>query len=57
MRHSDVFLVVKEGVYADLLLVEGNPLENIDLVGDPANNFVVIMKEGRICKNTLQIVN
>ena len=28
---------VEEGALADLLLVDGNPLENIDLVADPAN--------------------
>lgn len=27
------------------LIVDGNPLENIDLIADPANNFVVIMGE------------
>ena len=45
--------VVEEGALADLLLVEGNPLENIDLVADPANSFKVIMKDGVIYKNTL----
>jgi imidazolonepropionase-like amidohydrolase len=45
--------VVEEGALADLLLVEGNPVENIDLVSDPARNFVVIMKDGKIFKNTL----
>jgi len=45
--------VIEEGAYADLLLVDGNPLANIDLVGDPAKNFVVIMKDGKIYKNTL----
>ena len=38
---------------ADLLLVEGNPLENIKLVADPAKNFLVIMKDGTVYKNTL----
>jgi len=38
---------------ADLLLVEGNPLENIKLVADPAKNFLVIMKDGKVYKNTL----
>ena len=33
--------VVEEGAYADLLLVDGNPLENLDLVADPDKNFVV----------------
>jgi len=46
--------VIEEGAYADLLLVDGNPLENLDLVADPDKNFVVIMKDGVIYKNTLQ---
>jgi imidazolonepropionase-like amidohydrolase len=45
--------VVEEGALADLLLVEGNPLENIRLIENPAKNFLVIMKNGRIFKNTL----
>jgi hypothetical protein len=32
---------VEEGAYADLILVDGNPLENLDLVADAENNFVV----------------
>ncbi len=43
--------VVEEGALADLLLVDGNPLEDIDLIADPARNFVVIMKDGRLVKN------
>jgi len=46
--------VIEEGAYADMLLVDGNPLENLDLVADPEKNFVVIMKDGVIYKNTLQ---
>ena len=46
--------VVEEGALADLLLVDGNPLENIALVADPARNFQVIMKDGKIYKNTLR---
>ena len=46
--------VVEERALADLLLVDGNPLDNIDLVRDPTKNFVLIMKDGRIYKNTLQ---
>jgi len=45
--------LVAEGAFADLLLVDGNPLENIALVADPARNFLVIMKDGKIYKNTL----
>ncbi|WP_206080452.1 amidohydrolase family protein [Mangrovimonas sp. CR14] len=46
--------VIKEGAYADMIIVDGNPLENIDLVADPENNFKVIMKDGKIYKNTLK---
>lgn len=46
--------VVMEGAYADLLLVDGNPLENLDLVADADKNFVVIMKDGKIYKNIIQ---
>jgi len=45
--------VVDEGALADLLLIEGNPLANIQLIADPARNFVVIMKDGKIYKNTV----
>jgi imidazolonepropionase-like amidohydrolase len=46
--------VVEEGALADLLLVDGNPIENIKLVEDPAKNFLVIVKDGKIYKNLLQ---
>ena len=45
--------VVEEGALADLLLVDGNPIENIRLIEDPAKNFLVIMKAGKIYKNLL----
>jgi imidazolonepropionase-like amidohydrolase len=45
--------VVEEGALADLLLVDGNPLENLDLVADPGKNFLIIMKDGRVYKDTL----
>jgi imidazolonepropionase-like amidohydrolase len=45
--------VVEQGALADLLLVDGDPIANIELIGDPAKNFVVIMKDGKIYKNAL----
>ena len=45
--------VIEVGAYADMLLVDGNPLENIDLVADPGKNFVFIMKYGVIYKTRL----
>jgi imidazolonepropionase-like amidohydrolase len=45
--------VVEEGALADLLLVDGNPLENINMIADPTKNFLVIMKDGKVHKNLL----
>jgi imidazolonepropionase-like amidohydrolase len=46
--------VIEEGALADLLLVEGNPIENINLIAEPDKNFVLIMKDGKIYKNTIE---
>jgi imidazolonepropionase-like amidohydrolase len=46
--------VIQEEALADLLLVDGDPLTDINLVADPAKNFVVIMKDGTIYKNLLR---
>jgi imidazolonepropionase-like amidohydrolase len=45
--------VIEEGALADLLVVDGNPIEDIQLVADPGKNFMIIMKDGRIYKNSL----
>ena len=44
---------VSEGGYADLLLVEGNPLEDLDVVTN-TDNIKIIMKDGKIYKNTIK---
>lgn len=48
------FGVVEQGALADLLLVDGDPIENIQLLADPAKNLLVIMKDGVIYKNITQ---
>lgn len=45
--------VVKQGAYADLLLVDGDPTKNLDVIANPDKNFRIIMKDGKIYKNTL----
>jgi imidazolonepropionase-like amidohydrolase len=45
--------VIEKGAFADLLVVNGNPLENIRLIEDPENNLAVIVKDGKIHKNIL----
>ena len=45
--------VIEEGAYADMLLVEGNPVNDVAIMTDWKNNIKVIMKDGVIYKNTL----
>lgn len=45
--------VIEQGAFADLLVLNGNPLEDIRLIEDPERNLAVIMKDGRIHKNAL----
>lgn len=45
--------VIEEGAYADMILVDGNPLKSLDLMGDPEKNFILIVKDGVVYKNTI----
>ena len=57
--------MIEEGAYADILLVEGNPLEDISAIGanpgwfnaesrgENVKSIKLIMKDGIIYKNTL----
>jgi imidazolonepropionase-like amidohydrolase len=44
---------IEPGAYADILVIDGNPLENISLIADPARTMKLVLKDGRIHKNTL----
>jgi imidazolonepropionase-like amidohydrolase len=45
--------VIEEGAYADLILVDGNPLKDLNIMVDYDKNFVLIIKDGNIYKNSL----
>jgi len=58
--------VIEEGAYADILILDGNPLEDFSVVGtgdkwfgaekrpDSPETIRLIMKDGKVYKNTLQ---
>lgn len=46
--------VVEEQALADLLLVDGDPLKDLSLISNPDKNFLVIIKDGQIYKNTIK---
>lgn len=45
--------VLQRGAWADMLLVNGDPTQNIDLLKDPDRSLGVIIKNGVVHKNTL----
>jgi imidazolonepropionase-like amidohydrolase len=45
--------VIAPGASADLLVIDGNPLEDLGLLQDPERHISVIMKEGKFFKNRL----
>jgi imidazolonepropionase-like amidohydrolase len=45
--------VIETGALADLLLVDGDPLTKLELIADSAKHLVLIMKDGKIFKDSL----
>lgn len=45
--------IIAPGALADLLVVNGNPLDDISLIADPEASFPLIMKDGRVYKDEL----
>lgn len=45
--------VIKPGAYADLIVIDGNPIEDIELLNPEKNRIVAIMKEGKFIINNL----
>jgi imidazolonepropionase-like amidohydrolase len=46
---------IAPGAYADLLVIEGNPLADLQVLLNPKNNLKLIMKGGVLYKNELQL--
>ena len=38
--------------YYEMICLKGNPVENLDILGD-VNNILLVMKDGKIYKNSL----
>ena len=45
--------VIREGALADLIVVDGNPLDDVSILANPEENISLIMKDGVIYKNSL----
>jgi imidazolonepropionase-like amidohydrolase len=53
LRMSSKVGTIAPGAYADLLVVNGNPLEDIGLLAEPAQHLQLIMKGGQIYRDTI----
>ena len=53
LRHEGRLGCLRPGAFADILLVDGDPLADLNLLGGQGRHMPVIMKDGRFHKNTL----
>ena len=53
VNQQDQIGIIKEGALADLLLIEGNPLEDFSVFQEQVKYISLIMKNGKIYKNNL----
>jgi imidazolonepropionase-like amidohydrolase len=49
--------VVEPGAWADLLVVDGDPTRDLAVLGDPQRTLRLVMKDGRVHKDTLAATN
>lgn len=49
---ADKLGTIAEGKWADMIVVDGNPLEDVQLFAQP-DKIAMVMKEGRIVKDRL----
>jgi imidazolonepropionase-like amidohydrolase len=53
MNMTDKIGSIRLGAFADLIAVDGNPLEDIALLANQGDHISFVMKEGKIVKNRL----
>ncbi len=46
--------IIEEDAFADLLLIKGNPLEDISILTNYQENIALIMKDSKIYKNIVE---
>jgi imidazolonepropionase-like amidohydrolase len=51
---SDELGEVKPGAFADLILVDGNPLDDLSLLGGQGDHLDLIVRAGKVIKNRIR---
>jgi imidazolonepropionase-like amidohydrolase len=52
-RMTDRIGRIEVGLYADLIVVDGNPLEDVGVLQDPQRRLKLVMKQGVLYKNEI----
>ncbi len=53
LGRSDDLGAIKPGAFADLLLVDGNPLDDISVLGGQGEHLDLIVRAGKVIKNRI----
>ncbi|MCH9728956.1 MAG: amidohydrolase family protein [Actinomycetia bacterium] len=53
LGRSDDLGAIKPGAFADLLLIDGNPLEDLSVLGGQGDHLDLIMRAGKVIKNRI----
>ena len=53
LRQTGKLGCIRQGAFADLLVLDGNPLEDMSVLGSGGDRIPVIMKEGRFHKRAI----
>lgn len=53
LHHENKLGIIKQNAFADLIAVDGNPLNDISLLTGQGEHLSLIMKAGKIYKNTI----
>ena len=54
LQQEDRLGCIKQGAHADLLVVDGDPLKDIELLAANGRNLRVIMRAGELVRNELK---
>ena len=48
LNRSGLLGTISEGAYADLLVLNANPLEDVTVLDRPEDHLLAVMKQGRV---------
>ncbi len=53
LKRSSLLGTISPGAYADLLVMNSNPLADVTVLDRPEDHLLAVMKQGRVVKSAL----